>query len=811
MADGRVSSFLRQLGGGALSRDGGALTDGQLLECFLRDRDELAFEALVRRHGPMVLGVCRRVVSNTHDAEDAFQATFLALVHKAAAVVPRELVGHWLYGVAYRTALNARRLAARRGARELQVDKMPEREVTEPQPSPDLRPLLDRELSRLPEVYRVPVVLCDLGGKPRQEVARQLSVPEGTVSSRLARGRELLRKRLVRRGLMLTGVALVPALTEAASAAVPPPLLRATLEVGVLVATGRAAGAVSAPVACLLRMVLREMVVAKLKVAAVVLLAVALVGLAAGLAVRQAWPHDAPGDPLGDSPVAAAPAPPGEVQRRPAFVRVTDPGLEEGLTLREFVNVNGTLFFVTSNANGEGQLWKCAPTADGVKTTRLTNIPPSHRLGNSAPMRLTNVNGTLFFVSRDGNRGLELWKSDGTLEGTAPFKDINPGGVINPQRAPGAMPYLGLMSAGKTLFFVCSDGTRGGELWKSDGTAAGTALVKRVGAGVAFAGGGWRRGWADLNSTLFFMAADADHGTELWKSDGTEQGTVLVKDIAAGPYSANPCYLTVVNGILFLTADDGVHGRQLWRSDGTAAGTKMVKEINRGRAGGFPFATMGNLTAVGRTLFFAADDGVHGLELWKSDGTAEGTVMVKDINPGPASSVEWRRPGDTAPPGLSRVIPPGSTVQRHGLGTDTMAAVNGTLFFTADDGVHGLELWKSDGTAAGTVMVKDIAPGDKNADPSYLTNINGTLFFTAGDGAGHKKLWRSDGTEAGTAPVKDSPDGTKPSPDGGPVEHLTPVGGGLFFTVQRWGPDVPSQFRGSPDLWYMPAPRRPRD
>src|SRR5262249_32184971 len=154
------SSFLRQLGGGALSRDGGALTDGQLLEHFLRDRDELAFEALVRRHGPMVLGVCRRVVGNTHDAEDAFQATFLALVHKAPAVVPRELVGHWLYGVAYRTALNARRLAARRGARELQVDKMPEREVTEPQPSPDLRPLLDRELSRLPEVYRVPVVLC---------------------------------------------------------------------------------------------------------------------------------------------------------------------------------------------------------------------------------------------------------------------------------------------------------------------------------------------------------------------------------------------------------------------------------------------------------------------------------------------------------------------------------------------------------------------------------------------------------------------------------------------------------------------------
>src|SRR5262249_59673357 len=134
-----------------------------------------------------------------------------------------------------------------------------------------------------------------------------------------------------------------------------------------------------------------------------------------------------------------------------------------------------------SNANGDGQLWKCAPTADGVKTTRLTDIPISPRLGNSAPMHLTNVNGTLFFVSRDRDHGLELWKSDGTPEGTAPLKDINPGGVINPPRAPGAQACLGLMSAGKTLFFVCSNDPPGGGLWKSDGTAAGTVVVKQVG------------------------------------------------------------------------------------------------------------------------------------------------------------------------------------------------------------------------------------------------------------------------------------------------------------------------------------------
>jgi RNA polymerase sigma factor (sigma-70 family) len=805
MAEARAGDILRELGGGALSRDGGALTDGQLLERFVVHRDALAFEALVRRHGPMVLGVCRRVVGNTHDAEDAFQATFLALVHKAAAVSPRELVGHWLYGVASRTALNARRVAARRGAREILVDKMPERAAAQPEPSADLRPLLDRELGRLPEVYRVPVVLCDLGGKPRQEVARQLSVPEGTVSSRLARGRELLRRRLTRRGVMLTAAALVPALADVASATVPPALLRDTLRVGVLAATGQAAGAVSAPVACLLRAVLREMVVVRIKSAALLLLAVGLAGLAAGMAARQAWPRDPPVE----SPVLA-PAPPRvKDDELPEFVCVADTDLDRELNLQQFINVNGTLFFATSNANTNGQLWKCAPTANGVKATRLTDIPANDRFGGSAPSRLTSVNGTVFFVSRHGDRGLELWKSDGTPEGTAPVTAINPG-VINPPRGPGDATDVGLMTAGKTLFFVCVEGGRGGELWKSDGTAEGTRLVKNVNAWPAISYQ-WPRAWADVNGTLFFVGFDAVHGQELWKSDGTAEGTVLVKDIAAGRAYSNPCYLTDVNGTLFFTADDGVHGRELWKSDGTEEGTVMVKDINPGRVGGFPDPVLGNLIAVGRTLFFAADDGAHGLELWKSDGTPEGTVMVKDINPGPASSVEWRRPGETAPPGLGRPPSPGMRFQRHGLGSETMAVVNGTLFFVADDGVHGYELWKTDGTARGTVLVKDIAAGGKDADPTYLTDVNGTLFFEAGDGVHYKKLWKSDGTEAGTVPVKDFvPDGVKPFANGQPLERLTSAGGGLFFTATHWAPDVTLPPRGF-DLWYMPAARRPRE
>src|SRR5262249_11851402 len=137
----KVIDFLRSAG---LRGDGPDLTDGQLLECFVARRDGAAFAALVRRHGPMVWGVCRRVLGDHHDAEDAFQAAFLVLVRKATSVVPREMVGNWLYGVAYQTALKARSMAGRREARERQVTHMPEPEVAEQDLWRDLQPLLDR-------------------------------------------------------------------------------------------------------------------------------------------------------------------------------------------------------------------------------------------------------------------------------------------------------------------------------------------------------------------------------------------------------------------------------------------------------------------------------------------------------------------------------------------------------------------------------------------------------------------------------------------------------------------------------------------
>jgi RNA polymerase sigma factor (sigma-70 family) len=278
-----VIGHLRQV---ALRRDGGGLTDGQLLDCFLARRDEAAFAALVRRHGPMVLAVCRRVLGNHHDAEDAFQATFLVLARKAAALRARDLVGNWLHGVAYRTALGAKAMTARRQAHERQA-----RELARPQAPVDddwqeLLPLLDQELDRLPERYRVAVVLCDLEGVTRRDAARRLGVPEGTLSGRLTRARRLLARRLARYGLAPSAAFLAAVLAERATAVyVRSALATSTAKAAVLVAGGQAltAGVVPARVTTLTEGVMKAMLLTKLKafvaVAFILLMGAGAVGL----------------------------------------------------------------------------------------------------------------------------------------------------------------------------------------------------------------------------------------------------------------------------------------------------------------------------------------------------------------------------------------------------------------------------------------------------------------------------------------------------------------------------------------------------
>jgi RNA polymerase sigma factor (sigma-70 family) len=240
-----------------------------------------------------------------HDAEDAFQATFLVLVRKAASIRSREVVGNWLYGVAHQTALLARRTAARRRAREVQVTEMPDIEAVQPGQWPELRPLLDEELRRLPEIYRAVVVLCDLEGRTRKDVARQLGVPEGTVGGRLARARVLLAKRFTQRGVGLSGGALAAVLTaRSASASAPPSLVASTIKAASLLAAGQAAGIiVSVEVAALTEGVVQAMFVTKIKsVLAVALVALTCVGgivvgkpLAAGQQPTSTAKQDDPG------------------------------------------------------------------------------------------------------------------------------------------------------------------------------------------------------------------------------------------------------------------------------------------------------------------------------------------------------------------------------------------------------------------------------------------------------------------------------------------------------------------------------------
>jgi RNA polymerase sigma factor (sigma-70 family) len=233
----------------------------------------------------MVLGVCRRVLGDSHDVEDAFQAVFLVLVRKAGSIVLRETVGGWLYGVAYRTAVEARNKRGRRRAREKQVNAMPQPTAQSDDTWRELKPLLDRELSRLPEKFRVPVVLCDLEGLPRRQVASQLGLPEGTLSSRLHTGRRTLAQRLSRYGFALSGGALAAALTRGASAGVPASLLVSTVKV----ASGEAAA--SAAVA-LAKEVLKTMFLAKLKLAVGAVMVVAALG-AGGVAYQVSGPRAA--------------------------------------------------------------------------------------------------------------------------------------------------------------------------------------------------------------------------------------------------------------------------------------------------------------------------------------------------------------------------------------------------------------------------------------------------------------------------------------------------------------------------------------
>jgi ELWxxDGT repeat protein len=414
-------------------------------------------------------------------------------------------------------------------------------------------------------------------------------------------------------------------------------------------------------------------------------------------------------------------------------------------------NVDGTLFFTANDGIHGQELWKSDGTTAG--TVLVKDINPS--LSDYFSLYyFANANGTLYFL----NDNTELWKSDGTQEGTVLVKDFNSSGYNN-------LSYL--TSVNDTLYFryINSTDNRWNDgLWKSDGTEKGTVLVKNV---------LYISNLTDANGILYFNAYDDTHGRELWKSDGTTKGTVLVKDINPGSTSSSdPSNLINVNGTLYFNAYDDTHGRELWKSDGTKEGTVLVKDINPGSTSGvdYNYFVGSKFTNVNGLLYFIANDGIHGSELWKSDGTKEGTVLVKDINPGSAGSFFdiygskliqvrdmlyftlgdslWKSDGTEDGTVLVKDINPESNYYDD-IKIYELVNANGTLYFSADDGINGRELWKSDGTTEGTVLVKDLNPGDASSNPHDLTYLNDTLYFAANDGIHGEELWAIKNDESG--------------------------------------------------------------
>ncbi|WP_442506649.1 ELWxxDGT repeat protein [Novipirellula sp. SH528] len=438
--------------------------------------------------------------------------------------------------------------------------------------------------------------------------------------------------------------------------------------------------------------------------------------------------------------------------------------------IRFIVDVGGTAFFSAVDGDNGGELWKSDGTEAGTQVVRDINPGPASGLDfRSVGMAFGDQ---LLFPAEDGN-GVELWKSDGSATGTAMVKDID---TISTRDSRPALYSNAVAELNGQIFFRADIGNDF-ELVKSDGTRSGTTVVKNI----RDDGGSFPSSPTTVGDLVFFTARDDEHGGELWKTDGTDAGTLLVKDILGGTDGSYPHAFAELNGKLIFSANDGVNGDELWISDGTEIGTTLLKNIRSGSASSEIFTSDLGSGRFNGELFFSANDGVRGDELWKTNGTAEGTVLVKDFRSGDsnpsdfvvfgeslffsAKGVEgrelWKTDGTEAGTELVKNI--------NGTAADSLASFGalfveaGTLYLAADDGVNGIELWKSDGTEAGTVLVKDINPGSVSSSPRFAGSIGNTVLFSAQTVDNGSELWKTDGTTAGTILVKD----IQPGPDSG--------------------------------------------
>jgi ELWxxDGT repeat protein len=459
----------------------------------------------------------------------------------------------------------------------------------------------------------------------------------------------------------------------------------------------------------------------------------------------------------------------------PRVIQDIYPGaVPEGSVPREFARLGDRVLFSALQINSIGrELWITDGTGEGTRLVRDMRIGWSW----GDPTEITELNGLALFAGDNGINGNELWITDGTPEGTRMLKDLDPGTLdgdpeflvrfkdriyfsaendVNGQEVfvsdgtvEGTTVFVDLVPGpedsdpeqlivmGGLLFFIADLSDTGEELWVTDGTVEGTRLVKDIRPGDSDAD---IENLTVVGDQLYFQADDGTSGEELWVTNGTETGTRQVKDIRPGSSSSSPRELANVNGTLFFSASSSETGYELWKSDGTEAGTVLIKDIRTGNGGSSP----SELTAIGDRVVFSANTDSASKEPWVSDGTESGTVMLKDIREGSDSSF----PGD-------------------------YTVVDGEVFFGIQLGADNYQLWKTDGTPEGTTEVAAV----RMNNPGYA--MNGKLLFAGAENEAINatELWISDGTAAGTHQVKNiALDLGSSSPD-----HVTAVGESVYF------------------------------
>ena len=379
----------------------------------------------------------------------------------------------------------------------------------------------------------------------------------------------------------------------------------------------------------------------------------------------------------------------------------------------ELIVINDRMFFEQyDSTNREKKLWVTDGTRNGTVIVKHFNTN-----NNWCMYQPVKFNDMLFFIIETEEYGYELWKSEGTEQTTVVVKDIYSGGNSS-------YPW-NLMVTEKNLYFFAYDTIHGRELWKTDGTELGTVLVKDINVGINDSDTDVLDGYIAYDEILIFSANDGIHGAELWRTDGTTEGTKMIKDINKGAVKSMPSNFCFYNDHIFFSAADSSYidsltypfelkyNTELYRSDGTSDGTFLVSDINQDAQVGSEVSNL--MYCNGQLLFTAYDGGISGIELWTSNGTTAGTKLLKDIYVGTGSSLP-----------------------------DEFVSASNTIYFNARDNDHGCELWYTKGDESNTIMLTDIYPGSSNSNPKSLTIVDSVLYFTDKGG----KLWKLNGIES---------------------------------------------------------------